>query len=290
VDQLLLLSSQWLIVVTTNLDEVMQNINELSGGDFFENVERWEASQKKGRSNWNAYHGIQKTRDRYIAEAREIAGERRLGDPAYFTVTSPDDPAYDPGRSPARATRTLVSLDEAQVQGGAIGHDIHYGHYSYLQLPEPMQNGRHYTITLNNDKKVSFLYDELHTVSRAIKVNQIGYLPDAPRKFAYLGAHLYEFGPLDFSKATRFEVVSVSSGETVLEGEVNLREKNPRFAPRRSNENAGDRPLMYGEDVYEMDLSGLQDEGTFFIRVPGVGRRSRPGVRSLRRRPLRLPL
>jgi hypothetical protein len=41
--------------------------------------------------------------------------------------------------------------------------------------------------------------------------------------------------------------------------------------PGRNDDPAG-RPLLTGEDVYEIDLAGLRAEGDFFIRVPGVGR------------------
>ncbi|MBM4050560.1 MAG: hypothetical protein FJ279_36150, partial [Planctomycetes bacterium] len=109
--------------------------------------------------------------------------------------------------------------------------------------------------------------------SRALKVNQVGYLPDAKGKFAYLGACLWEFGPHDFSFAREFKVVSVATGEVVHKGEVRLREKNPRFAPRPDKgDDPAQRPLIAGEDVYELDLSGLKAEGEFFITIPGVGR------------------
>ena len=78
-------------------------------------------------------------------------------------------------------------------------------------MPSPLRSGCSYTIALGNGKKVTFLYDEMRTVSRAIKVNQVGYLPDAPRKYAYLGCHLNEHGPMDLSQVRRFQVDSAIS-------------------------------------------------------------------------------
>ncbi|MGB2820236.1 MAG: glycoside hydrolase family 9 protein [Phycisphaerae bacterium] len=269
VEQLLVLSSRWVVVVTTDVEEVVRKIDELSGGELMRMVDTWEKSSKAGRPNWTAYHGRGKVRDKYIARARELLGERKLGDPAFFTIASRDDPAYAAPRHPSRATRVLVSLGGTRVRGG---HGIHYAHYSYLRMPSPLVSGRRYTIVLANGKKVAFLYDEMRTVSRAIKVNQVGYLPDAPRKYAYLGCHLYEHGPMDLSRAERFKVVSAATGEVVLTGPVRLREKDPRFAPRDRARDPAGRPVICGEDVYEMDLGDLKAEGEFFISVPGVGR------------------
>jgi len=270
VEQLLVLSSRWVIVATTNVEEVIAKVDELSGGELLEAVKTWRASEKAGRPNWTAYHARGKIRNRFIAKARELCGEGKLGEPAFFTVSSPDDPAYAEPRHPSRATRLLVSLGNERVPGG---HNIHYAHYSYLEMPSPMLSGRQYAIRLGNGKRVTFRYDEMRTISRAIKVNQVGYLPDAGRKVAYLGAYLYEHGPMDCAFAKTFKVINVATGEVACEGPVALREKNPRFAPRPGkDDDPAQRPLMAGEDVYEIDLSGLKQTGEFFITIPGIGR------------------
>lgn len=269
VEQLLVLSSRWVIVATTDLADVVRRIDELSGGELMRMVDAWERSSQAGRPNWTAYHGRGKVRDKHIARARELVGERRLGEAGFFTITSGDDPAYGRPRNPPRATRVLVSLGGGRVRGGG---SIHYAHYSYLEMPSPLRSGRHYTITAGNGKEVTFLYDEMRTVSRAIKVNQVGYLPEAPRKYAYLGCHLYEHGPMDLSYAKEFRVVSAATGEVVLTGEVRLRERDPRFAAHDKAPDAAKRPPICGEEVYEIDLGGLKEHGEFFLSVPGVGR------------------
>ncbi len=269
VEQLLVLSSRWVVVVTTDVAEVVRKIGDLSGGELMRMVDTWETSSKAGRPNWTAYRGRGRVRDRFIARARELVGERKLGDPAFFSVTSGDDPAYARARHPSRATRVLVSLGGGRVRGS---HAIHYAHYSYLQMPAALRSGRHYAIALGSGKRVAFLYDEMRTVSRAIKVNQVGYLPGAPAKYAYLGCHLYEHGPMDFSYAKEFKVVSAATGKVVLTGPIRLREKDPRFAPHDKAPDAAKRPPTCGEDVYEMDLSALAEPGEFFLSVPGVGR------------------
>src|SRR5438132_466450 len=52
IEQLLLLSNHWVIVVTTNTKEVLDQINELSSGKFYELVDAWEKSKKTNHLDW----------------------------------------------------------------------------------------------------------------------------------------------------------------------------------------------------------------------------------------------
>jgi len=270
VEQLLVLSNEWVIVVTSVMDDLFDEIDRQSKGHLSRTVSVWTKSQAQGRPNWSAYRERWKIRDRYIAQAREAVGERRLGEKAFFSIQSPDDDRYGTPVHPAKADRLLVSAGMNRTKGGVF--PIDYRVYSYLSFPAPLRERSHYTIRLANGKNVTFTFDTRFTVSRAIKVNQLGYLPDAGRKRAYLGAFLYRFGSLDLSRADRFEVINASNGEVALRGPIKLLEANPRFAPKNNSQDPSTRPLMYGEDVYVADFTDLKEEGVFFIRVPGVGR------------------
>ncbi|MDH3376305.1 MAG: glycoside hydrolase family 9 protein [Gammaproteobacteria bacterium] len=270
VEQLLVLSDRWVIVVTNKMQELFKEIDLRSNGKLRQTVELWENSEKEGRPNWGAYRERWKVRDKHVAEAREAIGERLLGQASFFSIRSPDDDRYTQPTRPAQADRLLVSAGMNRTSGGVF--NIDYRVYSYLLFPRPMRDGAHYEIKLGDGKKVSFVFDRKTTVSRAIKVNQVGYLPEAGRKQAYLGAYLYRFGPMDLSYADRFEVINARSGEVALKGSLELLEANPRFAPKDDSQNPSSRPLMYGEDVHVADFTELKDEGVFFISVPGVGR------------------
>jgi endoglucanase len=270
VEQLLLLSNRWIIVATVNTKEVLDKVNELSDGKFYSYVEEWEKTKDSSKPNWFVLRGYEALYKEHVATARTQAGEFDLDKADYYKIYSPDDVAYSQKQSPTRTTRALVSLGKGIIPGE---YRVHYAQYSYLELPEPLQNGKQYTVELNNGKSVSFKYDEMRSISRAIKINQVGYLPDSPKKYAYLGAYLQEFGPLDCSHAKEFNVISALTGEVVLKGPVVLRAKNPLVAPKPgSKPNGEERPLLTGEDTYEMDLSGLKQQGEFFISVPGIGR------------------
>ena len=103
--------------------------------------------------------------------------------------------------------------------------------------------------------------------SPLFKVNQVGYLPCAP-KFAYAGAWLGPaFGPWKpHAPMDSFELVRVGpdgSETTVLAGKPLLRVKD---------ETTKEGVPFTGEETYEMDFSSVTNSGTYFVRIPGVGR------------------
>ena len=102
--------------------------------------------------------------------------------------------------------------------------------------------------------------------SPLFKVNQVGYLPDAP-KFAYAGAWL---GPSlgawrPKSRMSAWELVDATSGDVVLR-----REESPVLRVQDGKTKEG--VPFTGEETYEMDFSSVTNAGTYFVRIPGVGR------------------
>lgn len=269
VKQLLLINDRWVVLAVYDVPEVVAKVDELSEGRLLKAVEDWKASEEAGRPNWTAFKLPAKLHEQFDAAAREALGERKLDAPAAYAISSDGDAAYRKARPPARVTRTFVSLGGARVPGA---HEVDYAHYCILELPAPLQDGSTYRIAVAGRGDVTFTYDERRSVSRAIKVNQAGYLPGAGAKFAYLGAYGYEFGPIPFPQAKEFKVIDVRTGDEVFSGPVRLRERDPHFAPKPDQAPGTPRPSMYGEDVYELDLGGLTATGDFFITIPGVGR------------------
>ena len=103
--------------------------------------------------------------------------------------------------------------------------------------------------------------------SPLFKVNQVGYLPSAP-KFAYVGAWLGPvFGPWrPHAPMDSFELVKVGAdgvARTVLSGKPVLRVRDATTK---------EGVPFTGEETYEMDFSEVRDEGAYFVRIPGVGR------------------
>lgn len=270
VEQLMVLSDRWIVVVTSTEPEVVNEIDKLSGGKFLPVVNQWKATRDTARPNWTARSTMQKLRDQYIALARINVGESDLDKASAYRIGSPTDTRYATHRVPVQVGRTLVGLGDNVTVGGP---EVDYAHYSYLRVPQALVSGNTYTVSVSGKKKATFLFDTNRTVSRAIKVNQVGYLPDAPRKYAYLGCHIYGVGPLDGAAYSRFEVVNASTGAVAFSGRPVLRDANSRVQRLVTDTQATELPpLITGENVYEMDFTGLKGTGHFFIRIPGVGR------------------
>ena len=104
--------------------------------------------------------------------------------------------------------------------------------------------------------------------SPVFKINQVGYMPGQP-KFVYMGAWL---GPVfgawrPHSPLKGWELVDAMSGKTVLR---RVRDNAPSH--RVDDATTKEGTPFTGEFTYEMDFSSVTNEGTYFVRVEGVGR------------------
>ena len=110
--------------------------------------------------------------------------------------------------------------------------------------------------------------------SPLFKVNQVGYLPDAP-KFAYAGAWLGpelgawkpRWGEEGKGKREggRWELVDAKTAVVAFVSSV------PPVLRVRDAVTKDGVPFT-GEETYEMDFSSVTNEGTYFVRVSGIGR------------------
>ena len=109
--------------------------------------------------------------------------------------------------------------------------------------------------------------------SPLFKVNQVGYLPLAP-KFAYVGAWLGpafgawkpRWGERGTGNGERgWEIVDAKTGAVVYGSQ-----ERPvlRVVDGKTKEGV---PFT-GEETYEMDFSSVTNEGVYFVRIPDVGR------------------
>lgn len=92
--------------------------------------------------------------------------------------------------------------------------------------------------------------------SPAIKLAQVGFLPDDPNKAVFIGAYLGTLGPLRADPKS-FDVVDLANKAVVLRG-----------TPKRIAED--DR--VYREEVWRLDIGALKAPGHYAVHVPGVGR------------------
>ncbi len=139
----------------------------------------------------------------------------------------------------------------------------------YVKLPKPMSEGKTYVFRSrgigSKGVDVSLKWSDKTVLSDAIKVNQIGYLPDSRIRLAYVGKWMGTSGALDH-KVDEFSVVDLESGEIAYRGKARLRHR-----AGRKTEGAYKQDFS-GENVYGLDFAGLKKPGAYCIQVPGVGR------------------
>lgn len=234
------LTNKWVILVISSIDDVIDEIERLSGNTFKVDIERWKATKDTTRPDWTTRKRMFETRDKYIAEARLNIGEQDL------------DLKETYSSNVLNIGRCIVSVDDNKTIGGP---PLEYVHYCYVEVPENTKQ-----ITCKN--VVADIDLNSNNISRAIKINQVGYTPKANKKYAYIGAHIYEYGPLVID-STSFDIFDSITNEKVFSGPITLRDANYRLPNGR---------LCTGENVYELDITNFTNVGTFYIKVDGVGK------------------
>jgi len=253
------LTRDWFCVIGDYNDFIRERI-VVECGDFLKQLDENRADVPDWSYNFH-----------YNFAAREVVGDYRptiktnYDDMSFFTVQcgkekiAISESAYWLNAIGMMRVKTLLDLKEKMVNSAEVEH------VAYLKLATPLENGKTYTVSTRNGEKVSFEYDEKECVSWGIKVNQVGYLPDAGRKYAYLGVWLGDLGPLDLTNfaGQPFYLCEATSKTNVFEGTVAFRSKDIL--------REGKTPV-YGEDIYEMDFSAFSTPGEYFVYIPGVGR------------------
>jgi endoglucanase len=179
--------------------------------------------------------------------------------PAGYRITSTTDPAYATPVQPL-----AVGSDRQAIGVGAGGLEAVVESRLHLLLPNPLQPGQDYRVTLAGmvwdgdipaeQEAVTVTWDARQP-SESIQVNQVGYAPGAP-KLAYVGNWLGDLGPLPVDDRA-FQVVDTTTGAVAYAGSLTLR----TTADPQS-----------GADVYEADFSDLTTPGQYRIEVPQIGR------------------
>lgn len=191
--------------------------------------------------------------------------------PEAIALTCPDDADFKTGRpaqSCGRRSRGDCLYPDGWPWGCFLQHEL------FAVFDKPLKQGHTYSLNLNataplicGEAGATLAVNDRATINPALKVNQIGYLPDAPAKYAYLGAWMGSLGAYDFAAvASKFEVRDAASYQTVLSGECKL-----RHSSGAKNEGAYKEDLSF-EHVYELDFSALKEPGSYYVCVPGAGR------------------
>ncbi|HWF20496.1 MAG TPA: glycoside hydrolase family 9 protein, partial [Verrucomicrobiae bacterium] len=141
-------------------------------------------------------------------------------------------------------------------------HDIRVGNHLYLKLSHAIADGQ--TVQVKNpdaklwpaSQRLVVTCDPLRW-SPAIHVNEVGYLPELPKK-AMVGFYLGSLGEMDFQSSNTFQLVDAANGRRVFEG---------KLAPRPDH----GFPFANYQAVLEADFSAVKTRGEYRVMVPGLG-------------------
>jgi len=138
--------------------------------------------------------------------------------------------------------------------------------YLFLCFSAALKPGTEYRITLPTGEKIIYHYDPEKTSSALFKIDQLGYAPQAGRKYAYLGAWLGDAGPMPLKKyfGKPFELCDAATGKAVFTGTVS--------ASRIPDPKTKNGTPFTGEETAELDFSGFSTPGRYYLRVAGIGR------------------
>jgi hypothetical protein len=145
--------------------------------------------------------------------------------------------------------------------------DLRIGNYLYLEMAGEIAEGQ--AVEVKNPsgklwKEAELVFQarkEAHRLSPAIHVNQVGYVPQFPKK-AMIGYYLGNLGELKVvsrkESELMFRLLEAGSGQEVFKG---------RLVPRR------DRGFTFPtyQEVLEADFSGFKKPGEYRLAVPGLG-------------------
>ncbi len=261
------IAANWLILVNNYMDETDKLIYS-AYKEAFDSMLVDQENREQGKNiNWVRYK--QRTRIWENAYVYFSTQHKWMAEATNFVIQSADDPAYKKPVSPVKSIVWVNSQNSRHYNPDSPLRDCanyEIGHYAYLKLHSPLISGRTYTVTQKDGRKTSFIFDDSTTISPSLKANQVGYLPDAPAKFAYLGAWVPTVGPIDFSAFNKFQLCREEDDQIVFSGKITLRTKDSKTWGLD-----GDGSYS-GEDLYQMDFSEFRTPGRYFIRVPGIGR------------------
>ncbi|TVR51108.1 MAG: glycosyl hydrolase family 5 [Puniceicoccaceae bacterium] len=191
-----------------------------------------------------------------------------------WRLSSAEDERYGPdGLPPEDCHRKSKINGHAQLEWDAAADDWHnaytHKHFIYLRLPHPLREGAAYTLTIapetNTDRtEVELTFDSRHSRSEAIRVNLVGYLPQASLKAADLYHWMGDGGARDYSgfEGSRVYLFEPSTGESHPVGTVRLHQPSGADV---SGHNFTQSP------VWTADFGSFDRPGTYRLVIEGVG-------------------
>ncbi|MEE2786517.1 MAG: glycoside hydrolase family 9 protein [Myxococcota bacterium] len=201
----------------------------------------------------------------------------RLKQAETFTLTNANNLTSTDGVSPSEIG--IRTATEVVVPGFGYPYPRRLARTDvYLRFETAFNTGETYTLALTEGattgrSAITFTYDDDRLFNPHLKVNQEGYRPGSKDKLVLFGAWMGTAGTLSFeTPPAECVVVDEDTGVTALTAPMSLRH-------RAGVEDEGAYPPwnkpgadFTREDVYTCDISALEDEGTYYVKIKDMGR------------------
>jgi len=269
------LTPEWICAVVDTTEEILAARYARYGSALEADKAAYEADVAAGKSNW--YFAFSKNfRTLNVQRSYHLPLFAKFNKASFWTVNN---------QAPADITVWSHSVDGMP---GWTASDIPTAdtfNYSrtadmiYLKLPSAIQSGTNLEVRSADGRVRSLAFNDHSTPCWSIKVNQSAYDRSAEKKAAYLGMWLPGIGGADFSafEGQAFHIKAYQAGDrwdrgtavgaALFTGNITLRKA---FADQDVVREGGSN--LTGENVYELDFSAFQGEGTYCIHIPGLGR------------------
>jgi endoglucanase len=188
---------------------------------------------------------------------------------ATYTLFSANDANYNIAKNPVS-----ISL-KAKIEGSLMSYWV------YLKLPNELTEGQTYTLNwgvlASNKDSETFTFDTKKLRSESIHINQVGYTPNAGKKYAYIYQWMGTDGGTDFTscEGNSFYLIRNSDNSIVYSSAdygKSLQLRRKLQLENTSSSNIG----WHGCDIWECDFSDFGttiniDPGEYRIAVDGIG-------------------
>ncbi len=203
--------------------------------------------------------------------------------PGSYSISSADDSVYSAPQRPLDVGRKTKGTDFAwHVDSWVDGHTVNTRpdhadeHWLYLALPSPMKHGCTYTVRTGalaaNGQEWKLKFDESTTRSEAVHVNLLGYVPEAPEKFAYAYHWMGDKGSLDLKAyaGRAFHLIDQATGKSAFDGKLTFRMPATEQETFHKADSPPDGNFL-NADVYQCDFSSFKRPGRYVVAVDGIG-------------------
>ena len=134
-------------------------------------------------------------------------------------------------------------------------------HQVWFKLEKPLADGETRKFHLPDGRLADFTY-RASVPTPIIKFNQLGYVPSAEEKYAYVGEWAGTAGEISL-EVKDFYLIDAATGKAVFSGTARQRPEDCKTA---------EGVPWTGDSPWELDFSEVRKPGRYWLEIPGIGR------------------